>query len=210
MGKNRNGGEGDEEVIRTTGTLLTSLTKDPSILESIYNLFPKIEKIQMIHDRHRNLFNEVLGGALDKEEELQAARIEATNQVSLLHGLAQLTGKHDPSIPQKLGVVMQQLGRKSGAATIALTATENFRLVYEGRKIVARASAVKGARSYEIGICEGDPMIEGNWRHHATSGRVTRIELTDLTPGRLCYFRIRAVGSHGTGPWSNFVSMMAI
>jgi hypothetical protein len=62
MGKNRNGGENDEEVIRAAGDLETSMVKDPTILQSIYTLLPNLEKIQTASDRHRNIFNEVLGG----------------------------------------------------------------------------------------------------------------------------------------------------
>lgn len=211
MGKNRNGGESDEDVIRVTGDLLASLVKDPSILGSIIAMFPNLEKIQAAHERHRSVFHEVLGGAHDKEGELQAARSEVLMQTSLVRGFATLAGKHDPTIPQKLGLVLQQqTANKRGAAALSLTVPGNFRLLYEGHTIIARASAVKHAKSYEIWVCEGDPLVEGNWKHHTTSGRVTRIELTNLTPGRLYHFRIRAVGSDRNGPWSNFVSMMAI
>ncbi|TGU71767.1 fibronectin type III domain-containing protein [Geomonas terrae] len=170
---------------------------------------PDLEKIQQAHERHRSIFSEVLGGASEKEEELASARNYALNIINLLHGVALLTGKYDSNIPQKLDLVQQQPITKLGA-NAGLGATENFRLVYEGQIIVARGSAVKGAKSYEIWICEGDPLTESNWRHHITSGCVNRIEMTDLTPGRLYYFRIRAVSSHATGPWSNFISMMAI
>jgi hypothetical protein len=210
VGKNRNGGERDEDVIRATGELVTNLVKDPSILERMNALMPDLEKIQKAHDRHRSIFSEVLGGASEKEGELASARSDALNIVSLLHGIALLTGKYDPSIPQKLDLVQQQPPITKRGATGGLAATENFRLVYEGQNIVARGSAVKGAKCYEIWICEGDPLTESNWRHLITSGCVNHIEINGLTPGKLYYFRIRAVGSHTTGPWSNFISMMAI
>lgn len=209
MGKNRTSGETDEEVIRTTGDLVANLVKDPSIMQSIDALWPKLEKIQTAHDRHRSIFYEVLGGAREKEGELQVARDEVTSQVNLVNSIAHLTGKQDPSIIKKLGLVQQLPTTKRGASA-SLSTPENFRLVYEGHTIVARGSAVKGAKSYEIWICESEPLAESSWRHQTTSGRVNRIEITGLTPGRLYFFRIRAVGSHTTGPWSNFISMMAI
>ncbi|MBU5637633.1 fibronectin type III domain-containing protein [Geomonas sp. Red69] len=208
MGKNRNGGEKDEDLIRATGDLLTNLIKDPSIMQSIYALLPNLEKIQGAYDRHRNAFYQVLDGAHDKEGELEAARNDLTTKISLVNGMAHLTGKHDPTIPQKLGLVQQIVGKRLSAA--GLLVPGNFRMAYEGHSIVARASAVKGARSYEIWVCEGDPLSEASWRHLTTSGRVNRIEITGLTPGRLYYFRIRAVGAVDAGPFSNFVSMMAI
>ncbi|QWV92155.1 fibronectin type III domain-containing protein [Geomonas oryzisoli] len=208
MSKNRDGGGKDDEIIRASDDLLTSLSKDPTIMQSIYDVLPNQEKLQEARDRHRSLFHQVVDGAHDKEPELEAARNDHVAKMNLVTGMATLTGKHDPTIPQKLGLVHPLTGKRSPAG--GLSVPENFRMVYEGRMIIARGSAVKGARSYEIWVCEGDPFTEANWRHHATSGKINRIEITGLTPGRLYYFRIRAVGANDSGPWSNFISMMAI
>ncbi|GFO64057.1 fibronectin type III domain-containing protein [Geomonas paludis] len=208
MSKNRDGWGKDDEIIRASDDLLTSLSKDPSIMQSIYDVLPNQEKLQEARDRHRSLFHQVVDGAHDKEPELEAARNDHIAKMSLVTGMATLTGKHDPSIPQKLGLVHQNAGKRGSAA--GLSVPGNFRMMYEGRSIIARGSAVKGARSYEIWVCEGDPLAEASWRHHATSGKINKIEITGLTPGRLYYFRIRAVGARDAGPWSTFISMMAI
>ena len=189
MAKNPLGGGSDEEVIRVTGDLISTLAKDSSILESITLLLPDLQKIQSAHERHRNLFSDVLGGNREKEGELQAVRQEVSTQLGLFRGMAVLAGSQDPSIPQKLGWAHPQPITKRNAGH--LTATENFRLVYDGHVLIARANAVKGAKSYEVWGCDGDPLIESNWRHITTSGRVKRIELTGLTPGKVYYFRIR-------------------
>lgn len=207
MPKNQFAAGSDEEVIRVTGDLISTLTKD-SILERIYTLFPDLQKLQSAHDRHLGLFNEVLAGNREKEGELQAVRQEVSAQLGLLRGMALLAGTQDPSIPQKLG--MQQNPPITKRTMGQFTSPENFRMVYDGQVIVARANAVKGAKSYEVWGCEGDPMTESNWRHLTTSGRVNRIPIPGLTPGKLYYFRIRAISSTGSGPWSSFKSMMAI
>lgn len=208
MVKNRNGGLTDEEISRETGGLIASLAKDPTILESIFALLPQLDKMQDAHQRHRNILNEVLGGATEKEGDLEAARNEVITHASLVHGLAQLTGKHDPTIPQKLGVASPPTSSKRVSSTNL--SQMNFRVVYQEHQLVARANGVKGAKSYEVSVCEGDPATESNWRHQATSTRANRIVLTGLTAGKVYYFRIRAITSHGEGPWSNFVSIMAI
>ncbi|MBJ6749415.1 fibronectin type III domain-containing protein [Geomonas anaerohicana] len=208
MSKNRDGGGKDDEVIRAFDDLLTSLIKDPSIMQSIYDLLPDLQKLQGARDRHRSLSHLVVDGAHDKEPELEVARNDLIAKMNMLNGMATLTGKHDPTIPQKLGLVHQTAGKRGSAA--GLSVPGNFRMAYEGRSIIARGSAVKGARSYEIWVCEGDPLVESSWRHHATSGKINKIEITGLTPGRLYYFRIRAVGARDAGPWSTFISMMAI
>ena len=208
MTKNPYDGANDEEVIRATGDILTLLVKDSSIMPSIITLLPSVESVQTAHDFHRGLFNDVLGGNREKEGDLQEARSQVKKQLALLRGLAVLAGSQDPSIPQRLGLVQHAPPTKRVSAH--LTSVQNFRIVYDGRKMVARASAVKGAKSYEVWCCEGDPLTESNWRHVTSTGRVNRIELTGLTPGKLYYFRIRTISSTGSGPWSNFISMMAI
>uniref|UniRef100_C6DYR7 Fibronectin type III domain protein n=1 Tax=Geobacter sp. (strain M21) TaxID=443144 RepID=C6DYR7_GEOSM len=202
--KNPFGGGSDEEVIRLAGDFLT---KD-AVLESIFTVLPNLQKLKSAHGRHLGLFNEVLGGNHEKEGELQAVRQEVSAQLGLLRGMALLAGTQDPTIPQKLGLQQQQPLTKRTLGN--LTSPENFRMVYDGHTIVARANAVKGAKSFEVWGCDGDPMTESNWRHLTTSARVNRIEILGLTPGKLYYFRIRAISSSGTGPWSNFISMMTI
>lgn len=208
MSKNRSGGANDEEISRETGMLITSLAKDPTILESIFALLPPLDKMQDAHQRHRNLLNEVLGGATEKEGDLEGARNEVITHASIIHGLAQLTGKHDPTIPQKLaGASPPNSSKRVSSAHLSQM---NLRVVYQEHQLVARANGVKGAKSYEVFVCEGDPATESNWRHQATSPRASRIVLTGLTAGKVYYFRIRAITSHGEGPWSNVVSIMAI
>ena len=208
MAKKPSGGGSDEEVIRVTGDLIGTLEKDSSIMERIFMMLPDLQKIQSTHDRHRSVFNDVLGGNREKEGELQAVRHEINAQLGLLHGMAVLVGSHDPSILQKLGMPVQQPVTRRTSSHLAFP--ENFRLVYDGRMIVARGNAVKGAKSYEVWGCDSDPMTESNWRHLMTSSRVNRIEIPGLTPGKVYYFRIRAISSSGSGPWSNVLSMMAI
>ncbi|ACH38919.1 hypothetical protein Gbem_1905 [Citrifermentans bemidjiense Bem] len=202
--KNLFGGGSDEEVIRLAGEFLT---KD-AVVESIFTVLPNLQKLKFSHDRHLGLFNEVLGGNREKEGELQAVRQEVSAQLGLFRGMALLAGTQDPTIPQKLGLQQQQPITKRTAGI--LTAPENSRMVYDGHTIVARANAVKGAKSYEVWGCDGDPMTESNWRHLTTSCRVNRIEIAGLTPGKMFYFRIRAIAPSGPGSWTNFMSMMAI
>lgn len=207
MAKKTNAGGSDEEVIRTTGELITTLANDPSILQRMQTFFPDLEKFRSAHDRHRNLFAEVLGGKHEMEGDLEAARNHINTHLDVFHGMVALTGSHDPSITQSLGIVQPVTKRNS---VLHLTSADNFRMVYDGKMMVARANGVKGAKSYELWVCDGDPMIESNWRYLTNSTRINHIEVTGLTPGKLYYFRIRAICSHGNGPWSNFVSMMAI
>lgn len=204
-------GANDEELIRSGSEILNVLAKNPSLLSNMVSLLLDHERLQSTHDHHRSVFNEFLGGNTEKEGELHASRGALKTEIRLFHGCAMLVGCKDPSIPQTLGLVQQQ-PPVTKRTTVHLHEVPNPRAVYEKKKMVLRADGVKGAKSFEVWCCEGDPMTESNWRYLTGSVRVNRIELTGLglTPGKLYFFRIRAISSHGIGPWSNFVSLIAI
>lgn len=208
MAKAPNGGSGDEEVIRMTSELIAILAKDQSILEGIKNLLPNLDTIQSARDRHISVFRDYLAGDHAKEEELLASRKESILLVNLVRGAATLIAPKDPTIPQRLGIVHQAPVNKRTAPHLG--SPKNLRIIYEGRRMVARAGAVKGTRIYEVWCCDGDPMVESNWRHLVTSSKASGIAIEGLTPGKLYYFRIRAISASGPGDWSSFVSMIAI
>lgn len=70
----------------------------------------------------------------------------------------------------------------------------------EGR-IVLRWTAVKGAKTYEAQTCP-DPISAAGWK---AAGLPTKASLTleGLPTGARCWFRVRAIGSAGPGPWSD-------
>jgi hypothetical protein len=75
--------------------------------------------------------------------------------------------------------------------------------------LLARASSLRGAGSYETQYCTGDPSVPANWQKGPTTTGCRRIELEDLTPGQLYYVRIRGIGSNGPGAWSDVASLRA-
>jgi hypothetical protein len=76
--------------------------------------------------------------------------------------------------------------------------------------LIADATCVPGAGSYEIQYCLGNPGDEANWRDGSTTTRCARIHLTGLTPGQVYSVRVRAIGRSGPGAWSNLRSLMAV
>jgi hypothetical protein len=70
----------------------------------------------------------------------------------------------------------------------------------EGR-VILRWKSIKGAKSYEVQTCP-DPISAAGWK---AAGITTRASLTldGLPTGGRCWFRVRAIGSAGPGPWSD-------
>ncbi|MCB1087715.1 MAG: fibronectin type III domain-containing protein [Verrucomicrobiae bacterium] len=59
----------------------------------------------------------------------------------------------------------------------------------------------EGASSYEI-QCSPDPNVPAGWIHAGISTKSSKT-LANQTSGARCWFRVRAVGPNGEGPWSD-------
>ncbi len=75
--------------------------------------------------------------------------------------------------------------------------------------LVARSRGVKGAKVYELAICEGDTLVESNWRIYGPATTPLRMPITGLTPGVLYHVRVRAINHAGPGAWSDMASARA-
>jgi hypothetical protein len=76
--------------------------------------------------------------------------------------------------------------------------------------LLAQASKLPGAGSYETQLGTGDPNVPANWKTATTTTGCRCIELTGLTPGQLYYVRVRAIYAKGPGAWSDVASLMAV
>ncbi|MBL8002666.1 MAG: fibronectin type III domain-containing protein [Flavobacteriales bacterium] len=71
-----------------------------------------------------------------------------------------------------------------------------------------RWDRVKGRLLYDLYICDGDPLVEANWRLLLQTSKNYHTA-TDLTPDAVYYFRTRAIGTAGAGPLSETVNAKA-
>lgn len=67
--------------------------------------------------------------------------------------------------------------------------------------VILRWKAVKGAKSYEVQTSP-DPFTSQSWQGAAVVTKATHT-LTGLPTGARCWFRVRAIGTAGPGPWSD-------
>lgn len=198
------------EVIPIAGALLNVLSGNPSILENMYSLLPTEAKLKGSLDRCRVANGEALDRDPAKLVELEQASKDLNLQLNMFHWMADMVSVQDPNIHNKLGLPKPQPQTKRNYHPLDQQARQLSLRYGKEHVILAKASAVKFAKSYEISVCEGDPLVEENWRHHATYGVVNRMEIRGLIPGKLYSFRVRAIFSNGAGPWSNYVTLMAI
>jgi hypothetical protein len=93
-----------------------------------------------------------------------------------------------------------------------LPAPQNLRF-YRGDlsgTMVNKASILRGAGSYQLQICTGDPAIEANWRDHGMSMHCSNIVTSGYTPGMVYYSRLRGIGTNGPGAWAVSAGVMAV
>jgi hypothetical protein len=208
-GSNWFNGISDAEVIPKTAAIVVALAKDPSLYQAVMSSIPTQEELTECHERHQASYNASMGDPT-KALEHQAERQHLNGKFSVFVSVVKLAAAHDQTLLGKFGLTPPR-PRKSSAPA-ALPMVENVRPRH-GEKhgdIFLKCSPVKNAKSYDIEICEGDPSIEGNWRHAAVSVSASKMLVTGLTPGKVYWFRVRGIGANGAGPWSQYASLMAI
>ncbi|HBG04508.1 MAG: hypothetical protein A2075_07065 [Geobacteraceae bacterium GWC2_58_44] len=200
----------DAEIIPATASIVVAMAKDPTLYQSLLSLLPTQRELAEIHERHKSLYNEVLGGDSGKAAQLDEERKELNRRFSMFIGMVKLAAPGDPTLPQKLGLAPQKA--KKSKATALPTWPGNFQMQQhrtEHGVFTGKCNPVPRARGFEMGACEGDPTIESNWRYAAMAVCASKLEVRGLIPGTVYSFRVRAVGANGPGPWSSFVTLMA-
>ena len=202
----------DTETSSALQALVAALTNDPNLYQSLLAMLPNKEEAEEVLLRFNESRIAAEGGDPQQALLLEAHRKDSNRTLSRFESLAKLAAEDDPTLPQRLGIKARKHKVKKAVSTAPLLAPGNF-IVWHASEhgvMYAKASPVKKGRSYLIEICEGDPTIESNWRYAATSVLSSKMEIRGLTPGTVYWFRVRALGANSFGPWSSYVTLMAI
>jgi hypothetical protein len=176
----------------------------------LISLFTTPERYREATERFQASYNASLDKAPENVAACEADRQNLNRQHSVLMGMAKVASLLDPSVPEKLGV--GTLTASPVAGSQSLSKPDKFKMVYGANsgEMTGSVTSIKGARMIEIWGCVGDPNDEGNWKLMAASPNCTGIKVTGLAPGTKYWFRARAVRSGESGPWSNYLTLMAI
>jgi hypothetical protein len=99
-----------------------------------------------------------------------------------------------------------------GTSVDILPAPVDFR-VNHGQKsgtLEIHTARSPNAGSYDVQTTQGDPTVEANWQHAATSKTSSHIKLEGLNPAQTYWVRLRAIGSHGPGIWTDPICIIVI
>jgi hypothetical protein len=139
-------------------------------------------------------------------------RLKYNSEFTDVRDFVLLAARKDPSLIVK---TQMDLWKTSAATVVSQTrsfAPKNLSLKHgpDHGLIIASTASVPKAKSFELHMCEADPTVEENWKFLATYPRCSKMEVRNLQPGKLYYFRVRAVLPTGYGPWSANATLMAI
>ena len=202
-------GFSDTEIIPRTGAFLTTLANDPELYKFLLSLLPNPDTVKVLHDRFQVSFDASLTGGADKVAAKKSDRKALNRQLSAFASLIQLAALEDSSVTARAGLGLKQ---KVPAPTPPLVAPANFKVQHgsEHGTMFAKCSSVKTAKSLEMQVCQGDPTIDENWKFIGVYANCSKMEIKGLVPGTLYSFRVRGIRASGSGPWSSYVTLMAI
>jgi hypothetical protein len=76
--------------------------------------------------------------------------------------------------------------------------------------IDVKVTRLDGVSNYEAQITQLDPMVELNWVHALWSTSATHMLISNLIPGQIYWVRVRGLGAHGVGLWTDPHNIMVI
>ncbi|WP_135871742.1 fibronectin type III domain-containing protein [Geomonas terrae] len=197
------------EAMPKTAAVLVAIAKKPELYDLIKSCFPGMQELQEADEEHKAAFSAATDGAPEMAKRLKAARQKLDRKFNIFFTMLRHAAVEHPDLLEAFGVPPEKVRRSN---TPILTSPGNVRVAHGkvAGEIVLRVEPVKGAKSYDISCCIGDPSIEANWRHCGVGTRASHLVAEGLTPGTVYWFRVRAIGTNGKGPWSQFVSLMCV
>lgn len=162
---------------------------------------PTLAEVEAATDAVEEADNDVQNNGGRQDYLKRDLRVQTLRDLlTLLGAYVQVTSGGDPEKILSTGFKLRKAPEPVGplVAPGALQALAN-RLV---GVIDLRWDQVKGRMFYEAQICDGDPLVEANWKALINLSNNAYM-VTDLESGKAYSFRVRAVGAAGPGPWSD-------
>ena len=176
----------------------------------LLSLFTTPARYREAAERFQASYNAALDRNPEKMAACEADRQNLDRHHSVLIGMVKAASLLDPSVQEKLGVGILPVSPVTGSHS--LVKPDKFKMVFGSNsgEMIGSVASMKSARMIEIWGCIGDPNDEGNWKLMAAWPNCTGIKVTGLVPGTKYWFRARGVRSGEFGPWSSYLTLMAI
>jgi hypothetical protein len=148
--------------------------------------------------------------------ERNAAQAELIKVLDSIRSFLEMEAVNDPNAFYDTGFeIANGTGRNSNKMA-ALLAVYNLSVNHGPKsgtligKAIRQGSSGIQARSFEIQVAEGDPLVEANWLHKAVFAGTSSMYMDGYTRGNEYSLRGRGVFPAGMGGWSPVVTIIVV
>ena len=191
------------------GIINSALTNNPLYSEPWINQVPSLATINAAYIAYQDAYHAALTKDTLKSAFRDTLRASLTALFKQLAPYLEAVAQGDLSILATTGYDLRHDIVHSGSVD-PLPAPEGFQVTHGTLTgtLNVQVSRLTGAGSYDVESTQGDPGIEANWKHVLSSKNASHMLLSNLTPGQTNWFRVRAIGSHGEGAWTDPLSII--
>lgn len=197
----------EPDFLARSGYIITSMTNNPGFPEPYPEPVPSVAQLRSDHELYCAAYYAALQRDVGKIALRNEARRTLTRGLQRLALYLDMVADGDDTRLATTGFELRRTAPRaptSASTTVLLGRPDNFRVGHgpQPGSLQIDAGSVRGAMSYEIQICQGDPMTEAGWKSVLTVRAVRRLMLGDL-PNGPTWIRLRAVAPDGScGPWT--------
>lgn len=194
-----------------TGAINSALTGNPFYPVPWIDQVPSIETINAAYTAYQEAYHAALTRDTLKIVLRDTLRAALTVLLKQLAPYLEVIAQGDLSILVTTGYDLRRDIVHTGSID-PLPAPNGFQVTHGvlTGTLNVQVTRLTGAGSYEVQSTQGDPGIEANWQHVLSSKNASHILLSDLIPGQTYWLRVRAVGNHGDGAWTDPLSIIVL
>ena len=199
----------EADFLVKTGVINAALTGNPLYPVPWIAQVPSLETLNAAYSAYQDAYHAALTKDTLKIVLRDTLRAELTVLLKQLAPYLEVIAQGDLSILATTGYDLRRDIVHTGSID-PLPAPIGFQVTHGvlTGTLNVQVTRLVGAGSYEVQSTQGDPSIEANWQHVLSSKNASHILLSDLTPGQTYWLRVRAVGNHGDGAWTDPLSII--
>lgn len=175
----------EADFLAKTGFIIASLTGNPHYPEPWVVQAPTLAQLNEAHNTYRDAYHASQTRDTLKIAQRGNARQALTDLFKRLAPYLELVAQGDIHILTTTGYDLRRDITRTPSSG-PLSAPADFRIIHgqQSGSLDVRAAKLPGAGSYEVQIAQGDPTLEGNWKHAISSTTCSHILLEGLPPAQ--------------------------
>lgn len=197
--------------LTTTESMLVNLENHPDTPKEVPKPYPSLFDLRAGHNFYKELYHAAENGDRVKRDQRNRARKVTENDFNNYgHFLVTSGVSHD--FLMEVGYSVAHLsGKKSVHLDPSEIAPKNFKVSHSkvSGKYWISCSRTEGVAVYDLWYAK-DPSSEASWSHFDFYTHCKTMEAPGFEPGSKTYFRLRNIGAHGPGPWTEVVSLICL